>query len=219
MSLSKWRRQRAVRTRKRLWNLSQGPNPETQLARQDLIDAKLGSAHLDLTVPEFIPSPVIDTAPSSQIAANRFRFLDEMLDTYWLQQALQQDSSVDPNMIGSWESLDLDSGGGKLLVTDSSFLDKQYTSGGKSESQTGSSEDIPELTSAQMRSFVDTVVEKISDTAPQWQNVPIDVAAEFVESLKSVFLDKDEVLYSKAQAVKLMEETGKCCGELVLKYQ
>ena len=79
-SLSKLRRQRVVRTRKRLWNLSQGPNSETQLARQDLIDAKLGSAHLDPTVPEFIPSPVIDTAPSSQIAADSFRFLDEMLE-------------------------------------------------------------------------------------------------------------------------------------------
>jgi len=40
-----------------------------------------------------------------------------------------------------------------------------------------------------------------------------------VENLKATFPDEDGALYSSQQAMELMKETGKLCGELALKYK
>mmetsp|Transcript_114634 Transcript_114634/g.222626 ORF Transcript_114634/g.222626 Transcript_114634/m.222626 type:complete len:385 (+) Transcript_114634:66-1220(+) len=79
------------------------------------------------------------------------------------------------------------------------------------------SEDM--LNPAQMRSMVDLVVDEVSKTRPEWQNIPGRAAGEMVENLKATFPDEDGALYSSQQAMELMKETGKLCGELALKYK
>ena len=78
---------------------------------------------------------------------------------------------------------------------------------------------VPTLTSLDMLSAIDIVVDKASSASPDWHKIPAEAVADLTQELKAQFLEEDQSLYTEAQAVKLMEETGRICGELVQKYR
>ena len=70
-----------------------------------------------------------------------------------------------------------------------------------------------EIGATEMRNIIDTVVAKVV-LLPKWQKVPSKALEEEVGTLKAMYEDSDGTLYSRSQALALMERTGLNCGDL-----
>merc|ERR1712228_1101944 len=71
-----------------------------------------------------------------------------------------------------------------------------------------SDEEISELSTSQMHDMIDLVVVKLSGT-PMWRKIPPNSAERVISELKANYDDSKSAKYSRAQAVALMELTGR----------